>query len=359
MRHPYVGAPAHQFWRSAMAQCPPGEIDPVVASPWRISATDRVATAGSCFAQHVARRLREAGLQLLVTEPAHSILPEAVAEAFGYGLYSARFGSIYSTRQLLQLLRRAYGRFTPQEDFWEGPDRRMFDPFRPTVQPDGFATRREYEADRRRHFAAVREMFERADVFVFTMGLTEAWRSKADGAVYPLCPGVAAGQFDPDRYEFHNFSVTETVADLEAFLSELEKVNPKVRVILTVSPVPLAATAEPRHVWTSTTESKAILRAAAGEASRRSNVVYFPSYEIITSPASRGAYFEEDLRTISPAGVDHVMRVFFRHLVEGAEEGGAEERLPLARDSFLDQARKAVDVICDEARLDASSEANI
>jgi len=350
MKHPYQSSLPHQRWSTAMTRRAPADIDPMVASPWRIMAGDKIATAGSCFAQHVTRRLRESGLGFLETEPAHTILSAATAEAFGYGLYSARFGSVYTSRQLLQLLRRAYGRFTPAEDIWEGADGRLYDPFRPTIQPNGFPTRREYDLDRQRHFAAVREMFEAATIFVFTLGLTEYWRARADGAAYPLCPGVAAGEFDPERHEFHNLTAAEVIADLDAFLIELRAVNPDVRVILTVSPVALAATAEPRHVWTSTTASKAALRVAADEMSRRPGVLYFPSYEVITSPAARGAYYQADLREVTAEGVDHVMRLFFQHMVDGAALAAPAEAAP--KDTFLEEAARAVAVLCDEARLD-------
>jgi hypothetical protein len=49
-------------------------------------------------------------------------------------------------------------------------------------------------------------MFETLDVLVFTFGLTESWRNRADGAIFPLAPGVAGGEFHGDRYEFVNFS---------------------------------------------------------------------------------------------------------------------------------------------------------
>ncbi|WP_158917488.1 GSCFA domain-containing protein [Caulobacter sp. S45] len=333
-----------------MTRGSPEEIDPVVAQSWRISAHDRIATAGSCFAQHVSRRLRGSGLDLLDVEPAHPILSAETADAYGYGHFSARFGAIYTARQLLQLLRRSFGQFVPEEDVWFGMEGRLFDPFRPTIQPRGYPTRREYDLDRAGHFRAVRKMFETATVLIFTLGLTECWRSKLDGAVYPLCPGVAAGQFDPERHEFHNLSVSDTIGDLDAFVTELRRINPDIRIILTVSPVPLAATAERRHVWTSTTASKAVLRVAAEEMTRTQNIIYFPSYEIITSPTARGRYLEEDLRTISAAGVDHVMRLFFKHMVEGASAFAPPSHT--TTDPFLQRAERAVDVICDEARLD-------
>ena len=81
--------------------------------------------------------------------------------------------------------------------------------------------------------------------------------------------------------------------------------NPRVKVILTVSPVPLVATAEEAHVLVATTLSKSVLRVAAEVVSARGrDVAYFPSYEIITGPQARGRYFAEDLRSVTDEGVD-------------------------------------------------------
>lgn len=350
MSHPYSGAPAYRRWRSGVAAMAPGELDPVVEFPFLISQTDRIAAAGSCFAQHVARHLRGRGFDFLDEEPAHPLLPADTAARYGYNLFSARYGNVYTSRQLLQLLRRAYGRFVPGEDAWwqEG---RVYDPFRPGIQPGGFATRQEYELDRAQHFAAVRRVFERADVLVFTLGLTECWASRQDGAVYPLCPGTLAGSFDPQRHQFLNLEVEEIQADMQAFIEELRAINPRVRLILTVSPVPLSATALDRHVLVSTSLSKAVLRVAAERLSQLPGVAYFPAYEIITAPSAGPGYFAEDLRSIREQGVEHVMRVFFRHLC--ATPG---EAAPVAAQEpgFVSRMHEVVDAMCDEARLDES-----
>jgi len=172
-------------------------------------------------------------------------------------------------------------------------------------------------------------------VLVFTLGLTEAWALKLDDAVFPLCPGVAGGQFDPARYEFHNFSVSEVVADMTAFIDGLRDKNPKCRIILTVSPVPLVATARvDTHVLAATVYSKSILRVAAEMvAQARSLVAYFPSYEIITARYDAGTYFAADRRAVLPEGVAHVMRAFagcftniFAPLPLQVQEGAAHMR---------------------------------
>ncbi len=306
--------PEHCFWRELIAAPLPADVDPVVRAKFTISPSDKVATAGSCFAQHIARRLTREGFNYFVPEAAHPLFGPALAEQYGYGVFSARYGNIYTSRQLVQLLQRAYGMFTPREQFWVGPDNRIIDPFRPRIQPNGFPCLAEFEADRQQHFAAVRRMVEELDVFVFTLGLTEGWVSRDDGAAYPLCPGVAGGTFDSARYRFVNLGVAEVISNIGWAIEFLRSKNPKARVILTVSPVPLAATAIDQSVLVSTIYSKSVLRVAAEELAReRDYVAYFPSYEIIVGAYNRGAYFAPDLRSVTEAGVNHVMRLFMKH----------------------------------------------
>jgi len=365
-RHPYNGLPDYAYWRRAVASVPPGALDPMLEAPFKIGARDKVATAGSCFAQHIGRYIAAAGCAHLVTEEAHPLLPEGARIATNYGLYTARYGNIYTARQLVQLFERAYGRFRPVEDIWKEKPGVYVDPFRPNIQPRGFNSEREFALDRERHFRAVRQAFETLDVFVFTLGLTEAWRARADGAVFPVSPGVSGGTFDPSRHEFVNFGVDEVVADLQMFIAGLRAVNRKARIVLTVSPVPLSATAESRHVLASTVYSKSVLRVAAETISRaHDHVAYFPSYEIVASGFA-GDYFASDKRSVTEDGVAHVMSVFAKHFLSDEPADGSSllglvkhavaGRLGLR--TTLDDAKAAglqavFKVMCDEEALDA------
>ena len=354
-QHPYKTLPKKAFWRRSVAGREPAAVDPVGEFDVRIDTETKVATAGSCFAQHIARYLKNSGYCYYVAEAGHPIVPLSIREGQNYGLFSCRYGNIYTARQLRQLMERAYGRFEPAEDPWQKARDVFLDPFRPTTQPGGYISREEMLADRAQHLAAVREMFETLDVFVFTLGLTECWRSKEDGAVFPVCPGVEGGTFDPEKYEFYNQTAEDVTADLTAFRNALHAVNPEAQIIFTVSPVPLVATAVPgEHVLSATTYSKSVLRVAA-ETVRRSfdNVHYFPSYEIITGAFSRGAYYAPDLRNVLEDGVAHVMRLFLAHATGSAK--GAEGQKAIAsseEDEHLDMARQLIEVECDEVALD-------
>lgn len=344
MSHPYHDIPDAQRWSKVMAGRAGIEIDPVQPAPFRIGPDSRIVSAGSCFAQHVARHLRERGHACFETEPAHPLLPSSVAAAFNYGVYSARYGNVYSSRQLLQLWRRATGVFVPLDDRWDQGGA-CFDPFRPTIQPGGFSSPREYAEDRRQHLAAVRKAFTEMDVFVFTLGLTECWASREDGAVYPLCPGVAAGRFNADRHELLDLTVDEVVADLRAFVAEVREVNPRMKMILTVSPVPLAATAKPRHVLAASTNAKAVLRVAAEQIAGLPEVYYFPSYEIVCGAGDE--FFAPDRRSVLETGVARVMELFFQHLFEGTMPAPES-----AVDPFVERSQAIMDTMCDEQRLD-------
>jgi len=189
--HPYRGLPPSRFWRQAVAEKPGAEVEPVDPPPFSLAPADRIATAGSCFAQHLARGLSEAGFAHHVVEP---------GDDGAFPPYAARYGHIYTSRQLVQLFDRAHGHFTPAEPAWRRPNGSFDDPFRQSLAHVGWPSAAALAADRERHLEAVGRLFAELDVFIFTLGLTEAWVGRADGAVFALAPGVLAGTHDPDRH---------------------------------------------------------------------------------------------------------------------------------------------------------------
>jgi hypothetical protein len=312
-----------------------------------------IATAGSCFAQHIGRRLRERSFNVLDVEPPPPGLSAESAMRYGYGIYSARYGNIYLTRQLLQLAQEAFGKFEPRNIVWKKGDR-YYDALRPGVEPDGCESPDEVLALRKAHLAAVRTLFSQMQLFVFTFGLTEGWIHRQSQTAYPGAPGTIAGSFDPDIYAFKNFTFEEIAKDFVAFRALVRAVNPAVRFLLTVSPVPLTATASEDHVLPATMYSKAVLRAVAGQMSKDfPDVAYFPSFEIVASPWSRSSFFQPNLRSVSAGGVDAVMRVFFAaHPAAGAAAEPRPESRPEAK-----RPRPAGDAeteeVCEEAMLEA------
>jgi hypothetical protein len=226
---------------------------------------------------------------------------------------------------------------------------------RPRAVPDGFTSEEEARVDRLYHLRRVRHLLQSCSVFVFTLGLTEMWRNKRAGYSYGICPGVIAGAFAAAEHEFKNLSFRECVADLAAVFEAIYTLNPRIKVLLTVSPVMLVATAEARGVLQSSTASKAILRAVADECVRYVAFVdYFPSYEIITGPQATGRFFDHNLREVREEGVQLVMDMFFKSRILGSGQP-ARPAMPIATATdFHSNTAEIVEAIqaeCDEIFL--------
>lgn len=338
--NPYRGRPEKAFWIPSVAEKHFSEIDELW-QPFALQKTAKVATAGSCFAQHIGRNLKARGASYMDYEPAPPFFSDgAAARRFGYGIFSCRYGNIYTSRQLVQLFQEAFGMRSPLELVWSKQSR-FFDALRPGVNPVGHTSVEQILAARKDHLNAVRQMFEEVDLFVFTMGLTEGWEAKSDQTMYPMAPGTACGEFDSSKYEFRNLRVGEVSDDMLLFRRLLREVNPTARILLTVSPVPLMATASDQHVLLATSYSKSVLRAVAGEmAEDCDNVFYFPSFEIISTHPFRGSFFEPDLREVNQMGVNLVMDHFFTGPLAAEFANGSHH------------TEEEVDLVCDEASLD-------
>ncbi|WP_226554144.1 GSCFA domain-containing protein [Celeribacter naphthalenivorans] len=348
MGSPYDTLPASAFWRSGVAEAEPSAIKGLYLPKFPITRETKIMTAGSCFAQHVHRALVARNWAVIDTETPVAPIAREVLNRFGYGLYSARYGNIYTARQMLQLLREALGEFTPAEPIWtrEG---RYVDAQRPNVEPEGLERPEHVRQARRVHLRRVLRAVKEAEVFVFTLGLTEVWRHRDSGTVYPTAPGTLAGDYDPEHYEFHNFTLPELRKDLEQLRTLLVLLRPGIRMVLTVSPVPLTATASGKHVMVSTGYSKAVLRAAAGElADSYGDVDYFPSYELITNPAAQGRFYKDNLRSVTDEGVAAAMSMFFQaHDPKGAAYVAANTAAQGDED-------EDDDLVCEEALIEAA-----
>ncbi len=344
---PYDTQSARAFWRKAVASCNPLEISGLWEPKFEIAQRERVITAGSCFAQHIGRAMAANGFGWYDAEPAPRGLTAEDRRAFNYGIFSFRTGNIYTTALLGQWVSWALGDAEPPDEVWE-KDGRYFDPFRPVVEPGGFGSPDEMRISQAATVAAVRHAIEVADVFVFTLGLTESWVDQESGLHFPMCPGTAAGTFDGDRHVFQNLSYPEVRDGLERAIARIRRVRPDLRFLLTVSPVPLTATATTDHVLTSTVYSKSTLRAVAGDVANADDLIdYFPSYEIITGVPFRSMFFEPNMRSVSAAGVDFVMAEFFRCL------GHQPEAVPAVSEDVPERQKSAEDVACEEELLEA------
>lgn len=344
--NPYNDLPEKAFWKTAIAAKNPFDIQQLWTPKYNIRPAHKVATFGSCFAQHIGKALQQRGYSWLRTEAPPTNL--SAKEAFNYDVFSCRTGNIYTTSLLRQWIDWTVGTSEPPEEYWE-KDSRIYDPFRPRIEPNGFASVAEMQASREVTLKAMQDIITTAEIFVFTLGLTESWFNTDAEYEYPMCPGTVAGEFNKDLHTFRNQNYGFIRKQLLTAIRSMRILNPKLKIILTVSPVPLTATKSDEHVLVATMHSKSVLRAVAGELSSELPYIdYFPSYEIINSAPFKGMFFEANQRSVNHRGVSFVMDSFFQ----------CQEDIfgPIKkRNKKNTKENDTSDVICEEELLEAFS----
>lgn len=187
--NPYRKLPRRAYWSSSVARA--ARQGDTIADLWRpafpITRDDPIMTAGSCFAQHISTALRRQGFSWIEAERPPFGLSDDAARTFGYGIFSARTGNIYTTRMLIQWLEWATDPDAQDRETWQ-QDGAWFDPLRPQIEPGGFEDEAELFAARRATFEALRNGIRQATVFVFTLGLTEMWENAGRALPIPPAP---------------------------------------------------------------------------------------------------------------------------------------------------------------------------
>lgn len=332
MTNPYQEMSKDKFWRSGVSerliQAP---YESIWQDPFSISPTMVITAAGSCFAQNVGKWFikNDYNFQLSKLDKKHG--------------FSFATGNIYTPALLLQWLKMAIGEL-PTDKGVDEKDGLYFDLLRPSFHPEGFATKADLLIARDHALEEIRNHLISSDLFIFTMGLTEAWRH-SDGTVYAICPGTIAGTYDAQQHHFHNYSFNEAYSDMQKSISIIRDLKPSIKFMITISPVPLTATASDNHVLPATIYSKSVLRAVAGQlCDHDDQITYFPSYEIITAPSSQGLYFEDNKRSVTQDGVDFVMR----HL----QEGLAQSYSSCGHEQHLHHKARTEEELCDDALIE-------
>ena len=173
----------------------------------------------------------------------------------------------------------------------------------------------EEKAETYHSLANVKELITRSDVYIITLGLTEAWYDLEERKY--LWKFVPNRKLDPKRFVSRSVTYAENISNIEAIYSLIRGARPDAHVIFTLSPIPLLGTYSGKGTVCANAFSKATLRAALGEFIRQyerdEKLFYFPSYEIVTEYLPDP--WEADNRHITSESVQQIMRIFSRHFL--------------------------------------------
>jgi len=253
-------------------------VEPVARPDFRatfqLTRGESIFTIGSCFARNVEDALEAQGFHIPVRE--------AMKRPVFAGLSSTVLNN-YGTPSIFNELSWAFDParpFVPTDHLLEVKPGQFVDiHLPPTIPPADWNT----VLERRLAVRSLMQMVASCRVVVITLGLAEVWYDTVTGYYLNDTPRPSLLRVYPGRFELHVLSFEEAHDYLEKGLQLLRAhARPDVRVILTVSPVPLAATHRPMDVMVANTYSKSVLRAVADTVCCRHEWIdYFPSYESI------------------------------------------------------------------------------
>lgn len=241
-----------------------------------IALKDLILTTGSCFAQQFGDWL----------------------QGNKFDVSSNPFGTTYNPisihNNLLDALTNNLSEFLflEQDEIWKHYD----------YHSQWWATEKENLIDLiQKQQAVVREHLTASKVVIITYGTAWVYAHKSESAIVSNCHKSSATLF-----EKRLLTVDEIIKSFNELYKELEKINPGVHFILTVSPV--------RHIKDTlplNSVSKAALRLACDRiANKFNNVTYFPSYEIMMDDLRDYRFYERDMIHPTEEAFDYISQKF-------------------------------------------------
>lgn len=233
---------------------------PVPEYPFSLSRSDRVFTVGSCFAQHMADRLLH----------------------YKFSCTSNSYGTLFHPISLLQNLTNALKRVDIDEDlFLERDDTVFHYSYHSSVWAE---SKNDLKKKLQELQLSVAKELKESKLLILTFGTA---------FLYKLVSGkpVANCHKQPKDIFTKGLSSPEEILNVfHSFYTELKKQNPKVQILLTVSPV--------RHIRDGVHEnnlSKSVLLLACDALQNTfEDLHYFPAYEIVMDELRDYRFYEKD-----------------------------------------------------------------
>ena len=310
--------------------------DPAVSPGFTIGSQDSVFAVGSCFARNIEGALHRAGISVLSREPELGPIGESVGKA-------STFLNKYTAHSILNEMTWALERdsFPGEKIIYPVGEGLYCDPQLGLVRlPFDLAD----IMDMRTRYLDAMAQVAQADVIILTLGYVEAWYDKELDVYLNIAPPLRLCNAQPERFEFRVLGFDDILNALEGIYALLKAHREKpLKMLLTVSPVPLASTFRDMDVMLANTYSKSVQRAAAETfVADKADVDYFPSYETVTLSNPDVCWARNDYRHISPDIVARVMSNVLVSYMPDFEPAGTYHGRPMTADAVFATARMLV-----------------
>ncbi len=228
----------------------------------KITHQNKILTIGSCFSQVIGDRLYQNKFNTLVNP----------------------FGTVFNPISIVRLLEA-----TSTNDF-QKIDCSLESQgawFNYHVHSELYGnTKEELNVKVENTIAEAHSSFLEVDTLIITLGTAFVYRLNSTGEIVANCHKVPSANFSKEL-----LTVQEILSSFASLLTQWKSERPKLRIVLTVSPV-----RHTRDTLALNNLSKSILRLACHELCETySNVVYFPAYEIMLDDLRDYRFYKEDM----------------------------------------------------------------
>ncbi|UYZ63306.1 GSCFA domain-containing protein [Hymenobacter weizhouensis] len=258
---------------------------PLTPHPHQLPPTARVLTIGSCFSDSIGLRLAE----------------------FKVATLANPFGTVFNPISACKLLRAAAGEDMDwQQHLVEARGRWQSYDLHAEIGADSPVELLQRIQSLTRETGV---FLATADVVVLTLGTAYAYRLRETQEIISNCHKVPAEKFDKEL-----LTADEIIAAVAETHAYLRRINPRLRFVLTVSPV--------RHLKETlvlNSASKSMLRVACHYLSELlPDVSYFPAYELLLDDLRDYRFYAADMLHPSAVAEDYIWERFTRTYFDAA-----------------------------------------
>ena len=263
-----------------------------------INKATKIVSMGSCFAIEIAKWLQSNSFNYLTSD-------SSPVTSEGLFASSAGWGTIFNTPSAFQTIKWAFNPEDRPKVIYQLGDKYLD----PLIEEFSLTESQIQNYDKivGDIISDSNRVLKNADVLILTIGLNEVFRLLPTKYYFHRTPW----EFNPAYFKAEDLSVEENINYLLSAIDLLRQHNPSIKIIVSVSPVPLIRSFHKnRHVAESTSISKAILRLAVDEVvNSRSDVYYFGSFETVMYPG-QSISMKCDERHVRFGTVDKIMNTF-------------------------------------------------
>jgi tetratricopeptide (TPR) repeat protein len=142
------------------------------------------------------------------------------------------------------------------------------------------------------------QIIKNSDVFILTLGVAPAFFDRTTGDFVLPRPSALNSRVLAEKYLFRTTTVKENVDNVLYLIEFIRSISPGMKIVVTVSPVPLLASFEYESAVQADCLSKSTMRLVAHEVvnnSNLSNILYWPSFEVFRWAGSNASdYYAAD-----------------------------------------------------------------